>query len=240
MPAQNKKYILPLVLVGMLAGLAAIVSMGGPPPPPPPGATPTHPITISTEEATKQWGAIMKHAAAPPLGNPSAQYSVVEFGDFQCPQCGKMRPEIENAMKQAGNKANLYFVHRPFPTEHKFAFVAAQTSYAAAEQGKFWPMYDQLYSHQDDLEPGNYDEYAKNVGADPKRALEATRDPKYAARIKDDSKFCDNLPILQTPTLMVRDNTSGKVLAVPSGAVEIKAYFAKAPWVSPTTTAVRN
>lgn len=241
MPAQNKKFILPLVLVGMLAGLAVIVStMGGGLAPPAGDKPPPKPPTVTVEQATAQWDAIVRHAAAPPRGNPSARYSVVEFGDFQCPQCGKVRPLLEATMNKAGGNANLYFVHRPFPTIHKFAIAAAQASYEAAAEGKFWPMYDELYSHQDDLEPGNYDEYARNVGVDPKKALEATRDLKYARKVQEVSAFCNKLPINQTPTLVVRDNSTGKVIAVPSGKVEIEAYFAAPPWATSTATAARK
>jgi protein-disulfide isomerase len=148
-----------------------------------------------------------------------------------------MRPVIESAMKDAGSSANLYFVHRPFPTIHKFAVAAASASIIAADEGKFWPMYDELYSHQDDLEPGNYDEYAKNVGVNPKKAASAFQDKQITARIDETSAFCDKLGVNETPTLIIRDNKSGQVVAVAGGAVDITKALKNAPWLAQHTTA---
>jgi len=228
MPNKNKKPVLLVVFVGLIAALAYISNIDaskGPdvnkrPAPP----------RLSVDEATKRWPEIVQHAAAPPRGNAQAPYSLVEFGDFECPQCGKMRPVIEDSLKTAGDRANLYFVHRPFPTVHKYAIVAAQASVEAANEGKFWPIYDQLYSHQDDLEPGFYNDYAKAVGVDPKKVEAATQDPKVRARVESDSKFCDSLPVQETPTVILRDNTAGKVIAFAAGKDEILKLLKTAPW----------
>ena len=231
MPNKNKKPVLLLVFVGLIAALAFVMSKldpnAGPESKPPPKLP-----RLTVEEATTKWPEIVQHVAAPARGNAQAQYSVVEFGDFECPQCGKMRPIIEDSLKAAGDRANLYFVHRPFPTIHKYAIVAAQASLEAADEGKFWPMYDQFYSHQEDLEPGLYDGYAKAAGADPTKIEAATRDPKLRARVESDSKFCDSLPVQETPTLLLRDNTAGKVIAFAAGKDEILKLLKTAPWAS--------
>ena len=131
----------------------------------------------------KQWPEIVAHAAAPPRGNPHARYTLVEFGDFQCPQCGKARPIIEAMLRQSPDQVNLLFFHRPFPQMHQWALAAAEASEAAAAQGKFWPMYDDLYSHQDDLEPGYYAGYAADIGLDAKTFQAALASHQFQAKV---------------------------------------------------------
>ena len=134
---------------------------------PPPGAPRYFPDPAKMAAA---WPAIVQHAAAPPRGPAHAPYTLAEFGDFQCPQCGKAYPVVEKLLVQNPTQVNLLFVHRPFPKDsqgnvmHQWAIPSAVAADAAAQQGKFWPMYDYLYTHQDDLEPGFYPQYAENAG----------------------------------------------------------------------------
>ncbi|BDI31097.1 hypothetical protein CCAX7_31480 [Capsulimonas corticalis] len=230
MPNVNKKTILFGSWIVLLAGLSFAVSRMSstvaPPdqkPPPPP--------KLDVAALAKRWPEIMQHTAGPARGPASPAYTMVEFGDFQCPQCGKMRPTIEKTLADSKGQANLYFVHRPFPQMHQYALPAAQASEAAAKDGKFWPMYDVLYSHQDDLEPGYYDDYAKEAGLDGKKVLNAVQQHVYSAQVAADSKFCDDIGIQMTPTVFIRDNKTGKI-SIASGAVDINKMFAGAPWKS--------
>lgn len=153
-----------------------------------------------------QWPNIVSHAAAPSRGQATVRYTLAEFGDFQCPQCGKARPILEKLLTKYPSQANLIFLHRPFPTIHQYAIAAGEASVIAAAQGKFWPMYDVLYSHQDDLEPGFYPKYAAEAGlnAEKFKVAQAAGDSKKA--IEDASKFADSLNVQETPTVLLYDS----------------------------------
>src|ERR1700739_3953279 len=86
-------------------------------------------------------------------GPATAPLTLVEYGDYQCPYCGAAYPVVKQLQKTLGNK--LRFVCRNFPLtqSHPYARVAAEAAEAAALQGKFWEMHDQIYEHQDFLEP---------------------------------------------------------------------------------------
>jgi protein-disulfide isomerase len=81
------------------------------------------------------------------VGPDSAKVKIVEFGDFECPACGDEAPIVRQV--QASN-SNVQLIFRNFPliTIHPNAQIAARAGQAAAIQGKFWQMYDQLYSSQ--------------------------------------------------------------------------------------------
>jgi len=174
----------------------------------------------------------MQHATAPPYGKVDAQYSLVEFGDFQCPQCGKMEPEIFGFVSKNRDKLNMYFVHRPFPGMHKYALDAAEASQVAAAHGKFWPMYQVLYDHQSDLEPGFMPDYGKQVGIDTVSFNKDFDSHKYLAQINQSASFCDSLSIKSTPTVIVRNNKTGDLL-VAVGRPDIQKLLPTLSWAKP-------
>lgn len=79
------------------------------------------------------------------LGPADAAVTLEEFGDFQCPPCGKISEPINQLQK----KYNLRVIFREFPLAvHVHAKEAAYAAEAAARQGRFWQMHDLLYREQ--------------------------------------------------------------------------------------------
>ncbi len=173
--------------------------------------TPQPAPRMDTAKLAAQWPDIVSHAAAPPRGQANARYTLAEFGDFQCPQCGKARPLLEKLLATYPAQANLIFLHRPFPTIHQYAIAAGEASAIAASEGKFWPMYDVLYSHQEDLEPGFYPKYAAEAGLNAKnfQAAQAAGDGKKA--IQAASQFADLVNVQETPTVLLYDSQTKTV-----------------------------
>lgn len=210
---MNKKTILLVVWLVLLGGLFFGISHFGsgedgttPRPGNPPSPTPT--ITA------KDWPQVVAHAAAPPRGNPNARYTVAEFGDFECPQCGKVRPVLEKLLQKYPDQMNVIFIHRPFPNIHHWALKAAQASQIAAAQGKFWPMYDILYANQAkygeperDLPLKDLAGFAAEAGLDKAQFLAAMKAGQGVQAVKTAADFADSITVQLTPTLMVHDNT---------------------------------
>src|SRR5205823_838101 len=79
------------------------------------------------------------------IGPANAAVTLEEFGDFQCPPCGRLSEPINQLQKQY----NLRLVFRQFPLAvHAHAKEAAYAAEAAARQGRFWQMHDLLYREQ--------------------------------------------------------------------------------------------
>lgn len=79
------------------------------------------------------------------LGPADAAVTLEEFGDFQCPPCGKLSEPINQLQKQF----NLRVIYREFPLAvHAHAKDAAFAAEAAGRQGRFWQMHDLLYREQ--------------------------------------------------------------------------------------------
>ena len=79
------------------------------------------------------------------LGPADAAVTLEEFGDFQCPPCGKVSEPINQLQKQY----NLRVIYREFPLAvHAHAKEAAFAAEAAGRQGRFWQMHDLLFREQ--------------------------------------------------------------------------------------------
>ena len=99
-------------------------------------------------------------------GNSTARIELVEYGDYQCPHCGRAYPIIKNLQRSLGG--DLKFVFRNFPLSemHPDAFNAAAATEAAGLQNKFWEMHDIIFEHQQRLDMKSLIGYAKTIGLD--------------------------------------------------------------------------
>jgi len=100
-------------------------------------------------------GTVSTAMGSPILGNPSAPITIVEFGDYQCSQCFKwyhnFKPAIYENYIETG-KVNLVFVDLAFLGRDSPQ--AAQASYCAEDQGKYWEYHDLLYNAQEGVDNG--------------------------------------------------------------------------------------
>ena len=89
-------------------------------------------------------------APAPTKPNVKVSSPVVleEYGDYQCPPCGQLYPELKQIEHEYGDQVQIVFRHFPLMKIHKNALVAAHAAEAARNQNKFWEMHDRLYRNQ--------------------------------------------------------------------------------------------
>ena len=96
-------------------------------------------------------------------GPEDAPVTLLEYGDFECPYCGRAEPVIRELLADRGD---IHYVwrHLPLNDVHTHAQLAAEGSEAAHQQGRFWEMHDLLLEHQDELRPGDLIRYADELG----------------------------------------------------------------------------
>jgi Na+:H+ antiporter, NhaA family len=99
-------------------------------------------------------------------GSKKAAVTIVEYGDFECPYCGRLHPILETLRRQHKD-LRLVFRHFPLRTLHPRAVPAAVVSQAAADAGRFWEMHDILYDNQRFLTDEDLSRYADQLDVDP-------------------------------------------------------------------------
>jgi protein-disulfide isomerase len=136
-------------------------------------------------------------------GPPEAPVTLVEYGDFECPHCGRAYPMVKAVQRSLGH--NLRFVFRNFPLtkSHEHAEHAAEMAEAAGQHGKFWEMHDLLFEHQDALEDENLVAYAASLGIDAAGAAAALVEGTFSARVREDFASGAKSGVNGTPTFFI-------------------------------------
>jgi len=148
----------------------------------------------------------------PPLGDAHAPVSIVEFSDFTCPFCQRVKPEIDAYVHDNPQRVRLYY--KPFPiASHPHAMEAAIAAEWARDQGLFWKMYDQLFGHPHNLAEGDLVGYAAAIGGDPDDLRKALETGRNQARITASQAEGRAAPMTGTPTLYL----NGHKLELPYG-----------------------
>ena len=135
-------------------------------------------------------------------GAPDAPVTVVEYGDFECPYCGRAEPAIRELLQDFAD-VRYVWRHLPLSDVHPHAELAALASEAAAAQGAFWPMHDLLLMHQGALEYTDLEAYAQQLGLDGGRFAEDLNFGRGARRIVEDVEGADLSGVSGTPTFFV-------------------------------------
>lgn len=136
------------------------------------------------------------HASGP----ADAPLVLVEYGDYQCPDCGEAEPILQAVRKGLGDR--LRFVFRDFPLTdiHPNALPAAAAAWAAAAQGRFWPMHDLLLQNQSALSTRDLEGYAERLGLDAGEFRQTLRDRSTVEGIMSAAGASG---VHETPTLFV-------------------------------------
>ena len=136
-------------------------------------------------------------------GPEDAPVTLVEYGDFECPYCGRAEPVLRELLADFGDDLRFVFRDLPLSDVHPRAQLAAEASEAAGAQGKFWEMHDLLFDHQDALAPQDLIRYAEELGLDVDRFRDELRRRVYAPGIAEDVESADESNVAGTPTFFI-------------------------------------
>ena len=135
-------------------------------------------------------------------GPDRAPVTLVEYSDFECPYCGLAEPVVRELLAGHGDLRYVWR-HLPLTDVHPHALLAAEGAEAAARQGKFWPMHDQLLDHQGALTANDLIRYAGELGLDIEQFTRDLRNHVGEAKIAADVDSADLSGVSGTPTFFV-------------------------------------
>jgi protein-disulfide isomerase len=136
------------------------------------------------------------------LGPADAPVTLVEYGDFECPFCGRSYPAVQQIRRELGDQLRFVFRHFPRP-EHPHARHAAEAAEAAAAQGGFWQMHDLLFKHQGALQDKDLVGYAAAIGLDVGRFEHDFTTHVYLERVHADLESAVRSGAHGTPTFFI-------------------------------------
>ncbi|MDP1545056.1 MAG: thioredoxin domain-containing protein [Anaerolineales bacterium] len=166
------------------------------------------------------------------VGDPNAPIKIEEYSDFQCPYCRVFFENTEEALMQSYvSNGTVYFVYKSFG-----AFIgvesgrAAEASYCAGDQGRFWEMHDIIFANQTGENVGAYTDrrltaFAENIGLNIGDFDSCFNSGKYKERVEQDSKDGILANIRATPSFVMTYTVNGEtVTKVIEGAQSFTAF----------------
>lgn len=142
-----------------------------------------------------------------PILNKNAKVQMMEFGDFQCPFCGRFFSETFGQIKkQYIDTGKVAYQHRDYPLPfHQFAQKAHEASRCALEQSekKYWELHDWLYLNQNTLEVDNIKKAAATLGLNAAKFNQCLDSGKHAEAVKKDVTEGTSYGVSGTPTFLI-------------------------------------
>jgi protein-disulfide isomerase/uncharacterized membrane protein/rhodanese-related sulfurtransferase len=136
-------------------------------------------------------------------GNSQAPLTVVEFGDFECPVCGRGEAAAREIRIRYARQIRFVFRQLPLERIHPLAEQAAEASECAGEQGKFWEMIDKIYSRQDDLSIEGLERDGAELGLNQPRFNQCLTTGAMAGQVRRDAEDARALGLRATPTFFI-------------------------------------
>ena len=149
---------------------------------------------------------------AAPVTKPNVKVTspvvVQEYGDYQCPPCGALYPDLKKIEGEYGNQIRFEFHYFPLTKMHKNALSAARAAEAAHLQNKFWEMHDRLYRNQKawaELEDPRpiFVSYARELGLNISQFQSDMDSNRVEQAIVADIQKAAALGINGTPTIVI-------------------------------------
>jgi protein-disulfide isomerase len=137
------------------------------------------------------------------LGPAEAPVTLVEYGDYECPDCLNALPIIKQLREHFKDRLRIVFRHYPVSSIHPGASAAAAAAEAAAQQGKFWEMHEALFRKQRDLINVDLAHLALNINLELYRFEQTRESEKIAKRVRDDLEGARLSGVTGTPTFFI-------------------------------------
>jgi len=153
----------------------------------------------------------------PVRGPANAPVEIIEFSDFQCPFCGRVKPTLDRLRKQYAGRIKIVFRNFPLTSIHPQAYQAAEAAECARLQGKFWEYHDVLFANQRALMPDDLKKHAADLGLDAGAFAACLDSGRAKARIDADLDAAQALGLTSTPAFFI----NGRFL---SGAQPYEAF----------------
>ena len=171
------------------------------------------------------------------LGNPASPVQIVEFGDFECPQCALFaavtEPDVRKHLVDSGF-VSVRYLDFPLTQIHGNTMAASHAAACANAQGKFWEMHDRLFNGQLEWNTQATSDpmkvmvgYAKELGLDAGKWQTCFETQQFALNIEANKAEGDRRRVNGTPTFYVNDRMMQGNLTYDALRKEVDAVLAE-------------
>ncbi len=138
-------------------------------------------------------------------GPASASLTLVEYGDYECPHCGRLFEIIRDLQRTLGERLRIVYRHYPLSGIHPHAEEAAEAAEGAAAQNRFWEMHDLLFRNQNALKLNHLLAYAESLALDMDRFSAELKKHVHRERVREDFRRGVENGVYSTPGLFLNE-----------------------------------
>jgi protein-disulfide isomerase len=140
------------------------------------------------------------------LGPSTARVTLVEYGDYECPFCGRAYLVLQTVLSELGDSVRYVFRNLPLEDAHPHAMAAAAAAESVAEragEAAFWRMHSTIFENQDALEIDDLLAYAEAAGADVEGVAADLASGAMRPRIERDIRLAERDGVRGTPAFFI-------------------------------------
>ena len=136
-------------------------------------------------------------------GPETAEVNLVEYGDYECPHCGRAHPIVKRIQERFGTRLRFAFRNFPLIEMHPHAKAAAEVAEFAGAQAKFWEMHDLLFENQARLGEPLFSDLARRLNLSTTALRQALQLGEFEARVRADFAGGVRSGVNGTPTFFI-------------------------------------
>jgi protein-disulfide isomerase len=163
--------------------------------------------------------------AAPLIGNPKADTTIVEFFDYTCPYCKAVEPRLAALVE---HDKRLKLVLKEFPILHPVSMTATRAALAAVKQGKYKPFHQAMMRYEGMLTDADVFDMAKAAGLDTARLKRDMQAPDVSDQIISVFNQARAIRVFQTPAFIVSGPRGAHILGSESASIDFAREVAAA------------
>ncbi len=137
---------------------------------------------------------------APVLGNVDGDVTIVEFFDYNCPYCKRVKPEIQALMAA---DPDIRLVYREWPILGEGSVFAARAALAARNQGKYEEFHWAMMGLQGRAEEASILNAAVEIGLDADKLRADMDAPEINEHIQTSMELAAALGFNGTPSFVI-------------------------------------
>jgi protein-disulfide isomerase len=146
---------------------------------------------------------------SPIMGNPNAPITILEWGDYQCTFCYKFHQNTLDIINDDFIKTSkVKLIFKDFPLNGPDSLLAAEASYCAQDQEKYWQYHNELYENWGGERTGwitqeSLNKFAITIDLNLKEFNDCLDNHTYKDRVNTHYQFGKELGIDATPSFLV-------------------------------------
>jgi protein-disulfide isomerase len=177
------------------------------------------------DRAAALWNTLAGDPAAPVIGNPDGDVTIVEFFDYACSYCKAAEPRLLQAVNGDGH---VRLVPVEFPILTPESMIATRVALAAHKQGRYAQFHQAMMAYQGQLSEAAIFETARAQGLDMARLKADMQAPDIGARIIANYNLARAIRAFQTPTYIAGNRLAAHVLSSDSAGIDFAHEIAAA------------